>query len=120
MKTLEARQAYRLQERMQLIRDQRESGLTIRAWCAVNRIKESSYYYWLQIIREAALQTDAGTKPSTEQAIVRIGLPGTVEPDKRNIAAPAIRLQYKNAVLDISPGIRAMDLSVVLKVLDSI
>ena len=27
----------------------------MRAWCLQNGIRESSYYYWLRIIREAAL-----------------------------------------------------------------
>jgi hypothetical protein len=120
MKTLEARQAYRMRERVRLIREQRESGLTIRAWCAANHIKESTYYYWLQVIRKAALQADAGKKASSEQAIVRIGLPETIEPVKGNVSVPSIRLQYKNAALDIPPGVKAADLTVVLKVLDSI
>ena len=118
MKALEARQAYRMQERIRLLQAQRESGLTIRAWCVENRIKESSYYYWLQETRKAALKPAVGKKPGTEQALVRIGLPGSMNPAFGSMTVPAIRMQYNGAILDIPPGIRAEDLTAVLKALD--
>lgn len=108
MKIREAKQTYRHQERMRLVQEQRESGLTVRAWCRENSIKESNFYYWLRETRKAVLQNHA------ENALVRVELPGT--PEQAVIAA--IRLQYKGAMLDIPPGTRAEDLSLVLKVLD--
>ena len=118
MKVLEARQAYRMQERIRLLQAQRESGLTIRAWCAENRIKESSYYYWLQETRKAALLTGAGEKPEMEQALVRIGLPDRINSAFENMTVPAIRMQYQGAALEIPPGIEPKDLTAVLKALD--
>lgn len=41
-KISEAKQAYRFQERTELIQRQRASGLTVRAWCAEQNIKESN------------------------------------------------------------------------------
>jgi len=70
MKIPEAKQAYRLQERMRVVREQRESGLTVRAWCEANRVKESNFYYWLREIRKAALQTNGGKRSKEEQDIV--------------------------------------------------
>ena len=80
---------------MGLVQEQRQSGLTIRAWCASKSINESNYYYWLREIRKAALQTSEGRKREVEQALVRIELPSNANPTVGNVAALAIRLQYK-------------------------
>ncbi|MCL2122354.1 MAG: hypothetical protein FWH28_08920 [Clostridiales bacterium] len=120
MKITEAKRTYRLQERMRLIQEQRESGISIRAWCATNNIKESNFYYFLREIRKAALQTNEGKSLATEQALVRIELPDSVNPVEGNAFVAGIRMQYKSARLDIPPGTRAEDLIVVLKALDSV
>jgi len=72
MKIPEAKQAYRLQERMRVVREQRESGLTVRAWCGANNVKESSFYYWLREMRKAALQTNEGKDPKGEQQVAAV------------------------------------------------
>jgi transposase-like protein len=38
-----------------LVRDCRSSGLTVNHWCQENHIKPSTYYYWLKVLRQAAL-----------------------------------------------------------------
>jgi hypothetical protein len=103
-----------------MVQDQRESGMTIRAWCAANSITESNYYYYLREIRKAALQTHNGKVPEVEQALVRIGLPGSRNSIQGNEHVPGIRMQYKSALLDIPSGTKAEDLTVVLKALDSV
>ena len=117
MEITEAKQTYRLQERMRLVQEQRESGQTIRVWCERNKIKESNYYYWLREIRKAALQSHADKKPEEEQAFVRIELSGSGNSGVENAALLAIRMQYKGAMLDIPPGTRGEDLAMVLKAL---
>ena len=116
MKISEAKQTYRLQERMRLVQEQRESGMTVRAWCALNSVKESNYYYFLREIRKAALQSSTG-KEGAKQALVRIELPGDVSSAVGSVAGAAIRMQYRGAMLDIPPGTKAEDLTVVLKAL---
>ena len=44
----------RLSEWAQLMRTRRESGLTIRSWCANNGINEKTYYYWQKKLRHVA------------------------------------------------------------------
>jgi hypothetical protein len=39
----------------QRILDQQSSGLSIRRWCSEQNIRESKYYYWLQILRSEEL-----------------------------------------------------------------
>ena len=118
MKISEAKQRYRLQERMRLVQAQRESGMTVRAWCALNSTKESNFYYWLREIRKAALQPNEGKRPEEKQALVRIELPHGENPAPWNAVASVIHMQYKGAVLDIPPGTKGEDLTVVLKALD--
>jgi len=119
MKISEAKQAYRLQERMRVLQEQRESGLTVRAWCAANRVKESNFYYWLREVRKAALPASESKRSEAENALVRIELPERVTSCIGRRDASAIRLQYKEAILDIAPGTRSEDLTIVLKALGS-
>ena len=51
----EAKRITRMNEWKQLIHERQQSGQSVRAWCLQNGIHENSYYYWLSIIREAAL-----------------------------------------------------------------
>lgn len=51
----EAKRITRMNEWKQLIHERQQSGQSVRAWCLQNGIRESSYYYWLRIIREEAL-----------------------------------------------------------------
>lgn len=118
MKITEAKQTYRLEERMRVIREQRESGLTVRAWCAANRVKGSNFYYWLREARKAALPTNEGKRPEGAHALVKIELPDRVKSGLERSDALAIRVQYKGVMLDIPPGTRLEDLSIVLKALD--
>ena len=51
----EAKRITRMNEWRQLIHARQQSGQSVRTWCLQNGIRENSYYYWLRIIREAAL-----------------------------------------------------------------
>ena len=73
----EAKRKIRINEWQQLIQEQQQSGLSIRKWCERSNIRETSYYYWLKIIREEAL---TGTENLSGQ-LVRI------EPEKLPSAA---------------------------------
>jgi transposase-like protein len=102
-----------------MVREQRESGKTVRGWCAANNIKESTFYYWLQEIRKVALQAHEAGNVETEQGLVRIELTGEGNLAPGVEAVSGIRLQYKGAMLEIPPGTRAEDVSIVLKALGS-
>ena len=55
MTIAEAKRITRMNKWKQLIQERQQSGQSVRAWCQQNGIRESSYYYWLRIIREEAL-----------------------------------------------------------------
>jgi len=50
------------QEWRQRILTQRESGLSVKKWCASQDIREQKYYYWLHVLRseELTLKKPAG------------------------------------------------------------
>ena len=43
---------YQLEQWTILIRDRLNSGKSVRAWCAENKVTERKYYYWLKRIRQ--------------------------------------------------------------------
>jgi hypothetical protein len=45
---------YRLSHWAKIVQDRSNSGLSIRAYCKDANIQESSYYYWLKRLRDAA------------------------------------------------------------------
>jgi hypothetical protein len=72
MTIAEAKRITRMNKWRRLIHERQQSGQSVRTWCQQNGIRENSYYYWLRIIREAAL-CEAENKSG---ALVR------VEPEK--------------------------------------
>ena len=65
-------------EWQQRILTQKSSGLSVRKWCAENKIQESRYYYWLKVLQndELMLSIPDGVFAELQQ------------PDNRIIAAP--------------------------------
>lgn len=56
MNTKEVTQQYRLNKWMEIIRNCRSSGQTVKAWCTEHNVSSKSYYYWLKRVREAACE----------------------------------------------------------------
>lgn len=48
----------------EMVRLQKESGLSVKNWCLENNIPENTYYYRLKRLREEALKTIHGDAPS--------------------------------------------------------
>jgi len=61
----------RLTHWTQIIREQKESGQSIRVWCNENSVKEKTYYYWQRQLRKAACEHLA----SSQLAMYRPSLP---------------------------------------------
>ncbi len=40
-----------------LIRDQKESGLSVEKWCSREGVSSHSYYYWKHLLKEEALKS---------------------------------------------------------------
>jgi hypothetical protein len=84
MNTKEATAEYRLHHWSRIIKEQRESGLNIREFCANTEIPEWQYYYWQKRLRETAckefskLQTTTELQTSHKFTEVRLFEPPTV------------------------------------------
>jgi len=49
-------QDVRLKEWVDIIQEQKASGLSVRAWCRENNIGQGRFYYWLNKLRKATLE----------------------------------------------------------------
>lgn len=49
-------QDVRLKEWVDIIQEQKASGLSVRAWCRENDIGQGRFYYWLNKLRKATLE----------------------------------------------------------------
>ena len=56
------RQQVRAKQWRQRILEQKSSGLSVKRWCAEQNIRESRYYYWLQILRTEELAVHSPEK----------------------------------------------------------
>ncbi|WP_443093991.1 IS66 family insertion sequence element accessory protein TnpA [Paenibacillus plantiphilus] len=58
---------------MEIIRNCRGSGQTVKAWCTEHHVSSKSYYYWLKRVREAACEA-LPTLHSDQRTIVPVDL----------------------------------------------
>jgi transposase-like protein len=71
---------YRASQWSELIKECRNSGQTIRAWCEANGVGEKSFYYWQRKFRSEACQVlDRQLTKSSSQAIITSTLPSFAE-----------------------------------------
>ena len=54
VKISEVKQEFQLQEWSGMLREQKESGLSVKAWCQEQGLAEHIYYYRLRKLRQAA------------------------------------------------------------------
>jgi putative transposase len=59
MNTRAAAQEYRIQQWTKHLRDRKESGLSITAWCEVNGYSRNTYFYWQRKLRETVCELAA-------------------------------------------------------------
>ena len=64
MKISEVKREYQLQEWGGMLRDRKESGLSVKAWCAERGIAEHVYYYRLRQLRQIACNALEQAQPA--------------------------------------------------------
>ena len=69
---------YRLQQWAVIMRDCKESGLSIRAYCENAGIRPNRYFYWQKRLREAACEELIKVEPNTSSLMSQA--PGTGSP----------------------------------------
>lgn len=102
-------------EWQRLVQDCRQSGMTVKAWCARNGISEKSYYYRQKKVWEAAQQQkeeqDAGVSPRPP-AIIACAKPLVgIQPE----ALAALVLRSGSWTLEVNAGCDPKLLRMVLR-----
>ena len=69
MDTHEVAKEYRITKWAHIIRARNESGLSIKAFCEGEGIRESVYYYWQRKLRETACERLTGMQTGTAETI---------------------------------------------------
>jgi hypothetical protein len=123
MTVSEAKRQTRLAEWRKNIREQQNSGLSIKGWCARNGLSEPRYYYWLKLVREETISTVL--QNHAEAALVRI------EPDRMPVSPaimptatpsshPGIVVRYGGAAIEFPVGTQAAEIAPLLKALNGL
>jgi hypothetical protein len=101
-----------------LVKEQIESGISIRNWCDSNNISRNKFYYWQRIVREETL-IKAGTLAVTGQAQFVEVKASMHEPKSMNQGTCAI-LRSNGNEIEILNGSDPNTLSVVIKLMVNI
>lgn len=101
----------------QLVSDCRNSGMTVKNWCAQNGITEKSYYYRQRKVWEAVRQLEEVREASVQAespAIIPCVAPLTGT--SMNISpTPALILRNKSWTVEVNPGCDPEILRLVLR-----
>ena len=89
----EVKQEYQLQEWSGMLRERKESGLSVKAWCQDRGISEHCYYYRLRKLRQAAC-----TALEQAQPLQLAEIPLAPEPEETHAK---LRLTTKAGTLEI-------------------
>lgn len=101
-------------EWQQRILEQQSSGLSVRRWCSEQKIVESKYYYWLQILRNEELTI---RQPSAIFAPLHIAKP--VEPAVAAVATAGICtiIRSRDLSVEIHNGADPQTMAAVMRAL---
>lgn len=102
METQKMTQAYRLNQWAKTIHECRNSGLTIRKWCAEHNIREGAYYYWLKKVRTVACDSLPAVGSNSNQ-IVEVKIPEKPETNVGDTSS-AIILHFGSATMELHNG----------------
>lgn len=103
---------YQLNEWAQMVKSQKDSGLSVGDWCAGNNVTRAAFYYRLRKVREACIES-LETIPSSIVPISKI----IEEVDHISKNEEPLSIIYKDLELRIIDGTPLTLLESVLKVL---
>ena len=100
MDTHKIKQAYRLNQWTEIIRQCRSSGQTVAAFCKEQNLKPQSYYYWLKLVREAACKALPVINNDTNMIVpLTFGEPPTCS--SKSVVTSKITLHYGDFSLEL-------------------
>lgn len=80
-----------------MVRQRKESGLTIKDWCEQNGVSQHAYYYRLRMLREQAASADPVFAELTPPAEVS----AVTDTNLENLNSTAV-LRYKDLTIGLS------------------
>ena len=93
---------FRMEQWIQLIKDQRSSGMSVKSWCQQTQIKETSYYYWLKRIRQQACSQEImSTQLEPDSPVTFAKLPINLGQTNRS---PAVVINLPSASIEVMDG----------------
>ena len=105
MDTRQVTQEVRMAKWAEIIRAQKSSGQTIKAWCEANGVSRQRYFYWQRQFRESIcenLSLQQGTEIVAPVSFAEVGVPVETNP------TGLITIRVDGAVVEIageaSPG----------------
>lgn len=105
----EVAHTYRMRQWMETISQCRNSGKTVKVWCAEQGINETSFYYWQKQIREAAGQKLLASGQPCEEIASR-PQPAFTELEltkEEPVKGTAVTIRMGEAVVEIQNGASA-------------
>lgn len=111
MNTQVAAASIRMQEWKQIIRDRKESGMTVQNYCAAHGLSKNQYYYWLRKIRERMIAQNP-----TVFAEITQPLQEPPKADCNRPAIPPITISRNHLTIGIREGDSRQLLQMVLEV----
>lgn len=102
----------------ELIRECKQSGKSVRSWCLENDVKQSSYYYWLKILREESLIQAGTLAVSKPNGFVEL-VPKEKETNASNNSLCARLILDSGHQMDIYNGADEQTLALMLRLMKS-
>ena len=93
---------YRLTHWAQIMRERKESGLNIKAYCEQQGFHENVYYYWQRKLREAAIKKISAKEHEADTSLAPVGwarLEGTDTP-----AGGTITIEVNGYRVEVTEG----------------
>ena len=87
MDTKQIAHEVRLRQWANVLRERKDSGLSIRRWCRENSVGEKTYYYWQRKLRESVCAKVAGIPepPQVPATFAQIQMPAQKASDGKLI-----------------------------------
>lgn len=110
----------RLMQWTPIIRECRNSGMAVKAWCLENNVNEKQFYYWQRRIREEAFDNLKKTESQNQANFVQLP-PAPVDSSRNTSFFRADMIVHiGNNVLELSNTVSDELLSNVLKVISDV
>jgi len=103
MNTRHIAEEYRLSRWAEILRERKESGLSVRAYCEHAGFHENKYYYWQKKLREAACE-ELIRSPGNEMTMMSAGFVELKLPTQR-LLPQAAAVHHSQVCVEVS-GVR--------------